>query len=253
MNSKNKIGKQVVAILTVIICIVFAGCARSNTEETTTAVSGDLDEENNDQGDSSYEGIPVTDGEAFTYEETDGGMKITGYSEDYGLEVVIPSEIEGKTVAAIGEKAFASCDNIVSITMPDKVTEIGEFAFAWCSNLETVTLSNGLASIGANAFLFDVALSEISIPEGVTSIETCTFSQCTYLKTVVFPDSLTTIGEKAFNECTRLDELTVSPNVTSIADDAFENCKSTSWYTVLGSYVDEYATNHGILHVGTSE
>lgn len=46
-----------------------------------------------------------------------------------GGNIVIPSEIEGKKVTAIGKSAFYGCENITGITLPETVTSIGRYAF----------------------------------------------------------------------------------------------------------------------------
>ena len=45
------------------------------------------------------------------------------------LDLVVPSELRGKKVVAIGEKAFAYCESLSSISFPDGVTTIGASAF----------------------------------------------------------------------------------------------------------------------------
>ena len=69
-----------------------------------------------------------TDAKYFAYEEVEGGISITGYSIEGGLDVVIPSNINGKQVVAIGNTAF--CFNkLTSVTIPSSVTSIGSSAF----------------------------------------------------------------------------------------------------------------------------
>ena len=69
-----------------------------------------------------------TDAKYFAYEDVEGGISITGYSIEGGLDVVIPSNINGKQVVAIGNTAF--CFNkLTSVTIPSSVTSIGSSAF----------------------------------------------------------------------------------------------------------------------------
>ena len=49
-----------------------------------------------------------TDAKYFAYEDVEGGISITGYSIEGGLDVVIPSNINGKKVVAIGDVAFTT-------------------------------------------------------------------------------------------------------------------------------------------------
>ncbi|MGK0292863.1 MAG: reprolysin-like metallopeptidase [Pseudomonadales bacterium] len=65
-------------------------------------------------------------------------------------DLVIPETINGVTVTAIGDGAFAA-SNIVSVTIPNSVTSIGDYAFL-TNNLTSVTFSDSVTVIGKNAF-----------------------------------------------------------------------------------------------------
>ena len=70
--------------------------------------------------------------------------------------VDIPESVDlnGETysVTSIGERAFASCTGLTSVTIPNSVTSIGAVAFGWCSNLTSVIIPNSVTSIGEQAF-----------------------------------------------------------------------------------------------------
>ncbi|MCM1509050.1 MAG: leucine-rich repeat domain-containing protein, partial [Ruminococcus flavefaciens] len=97
-------------------------------------------------------------------------IRITKY---YGseTELDIPSSIDGKTVVSIGQSAFYDCNNLLSVTIPDGVTEIGSYAFLFCESLKSVTIPNSLISIGEKAFCGCESLKNITIPESVTEID----------------------------------------------------------------------------------
>ena len=52
--------------------------------------------------------------------------------------LVIPAEIEGYVVTAIGDEAFYNCTGLTSVTIPSSVTAIGFSAFGACSQLTEV-------------------------------------------------------------------------------------------------------------------
>lgn len=64
----------------------------------------------------------------YTVNEDGNSVTITKYTGK-GEEVNIPSEIEGKKVVSIGEKAFMGCSSLTSVTIPDSVTSIGCYTF----------------------------------------------------------------------------------------------------------------------------
>ena len=79
-----------------------------------------------------------------------GTIIITGYNIEGGLDVVIPSEIDGKKVTAIGASAFES-KGITSVIIPNTITSIGERAFRY-NKLTSVIIPSSVTSIGYSAF-----------------------------------------------------------------------------------------------------
>jgi hypothetical protein len=68
------------------------------------------------------------------------------YSCNNLISVTIPS-----SATTIGDGAFYSCKNLVSVTIPSSITTIGNYAFYWCHNLTSVTLSRRTI-VGKDAF-----------------------------------------------------------------------------------------------------
>ncbi|MCL2679452.1 MAG: leucine-rich repeat domain-containing protein, partial [Dehalococcoidia bacterium] len=133
----------------------------------------------------------------FLYTNNGTSVTITKY---IGLDsdVVIPREIEGKSVTNIGEGAFKGCGNLTSLVMPDSVTRIGKGAFSFCSGLTSITIPQGVVSIGDEAFSLCSGLTSITIPQGVVSIGDEAFRGCSSLTMVSILGSSTSIGYGAF-------------------------------------------------------
>ena len=87
---------------------------------------------------------------AFQYTVESGNAVITSY-RGTSLHVTIPSSIAGFPVTRIEDNAFRATP-IVSVTVPDSLTEIGWFAFADCPNLASATLPATLQAIDYGAF-----------------------------------------------------------------------------------------------------
>ena len=66
--------------------------------------------------------------------------------------IVLPESYKGKPVTAIENGAFSGNSNLISIKIPNSVTNIGERAFANCSNLASVELPNSVTSIRERTF-----------------------------------------------------------------------------------------------------
>lgn len=146
-------------------------------------------------------------------------------------------------ITAIGQQAFAWCEILESVTLPEGLTSIGIMAFYSCYALSECDLPSTLTAIGKQAF-DSSGLTSITIPGGVRTITSSAFNMCAQLKTVVmeegveviengvfangrnlisvtFPESLTTIGETAFVYCDKLPEVTFPKGITSLGKQAF--------------------------------
>ena len=141
----------------------------------------------------------------------DGTVRIDEYEGD-DEKVVIPSQIDGKSVTVIGDNSFQFSE-ITSITIPDSVTAIGACAFASCPLLTSINLPDSVTEIGEMAFLDCTSLISINIPDSVTLISGCAFAGCTSLTLINIPESVTKICDSAFTNCTSLTSITVSGSV----------------------------------------
>ena len=127
-------------------------------------------------------------------------------------------------LASIGSFAFANCNALISITIPNSVTSIVDHAFARCTSLNSINIPEKVTSIGSNAFSGCSALTSITIPNSVTSIGEGAFSSCSSLTSIDIPNSLTSIEKNAFNGCSSLTSITIPNSVISIGNYAFSNC-----------------------------
>lgn len=145
------------------------------------------------------------------------------------VSIIIPD-----SVTEIGSSTFEGCANLESVNIPDGVTSIGDNAFSGCYSLASITIPNSVTSIGAGVFQSCRSLTSITIPDSVTSIGDSAFSS-TNLTNVTIPDSVTSIGRFVFNGCTKLTNITIPNSVTSIGGGAFESCKSLASITIPDS------------------
>lgn len=115
---------------------------------------------------------PVTTDYTYT-ENEDGTVTITSYTGQ-AEELVIPDEIDGKTVSAIGSGIFSPLNGgnstVKKITVPASVKTIGEEAFACATALEEVYIEDGVTEIGELAFSGCMNLKKITIPKSVEKI-----------------------------------------------------------------------------------
>lgn len=163
-------------------------------------------------------------------------------------------------VILIGGYAFAGCENLENVTIPDSAQSIQVHAFSDCSGLSSITIPAGVEGISDYAFTGCTGLTNISvdeeneyyssldgvlftkekdlliqypvgntrtsytIPDGVTSIFGAAFLSCRSLESVIIPDSVTDIGCETFSQCIALTEITLPNNLTYIPFGTFSGC-----------------------------
>ena len=158
-----------------------------------------------------------TDAKYFAYEDVEGGISITGYSIEGGLDVVIPSNINGKQVVSIGNDAFTTRGVTPTGISTNKIEYNIQPLHSKKYNYEVVPLKGSLVGLG---------ITSVTIPNSVTSIGKSAFSS-NQLTSVTIPNSVTSIGDSAFSS-NQLTSVTIPDSVTSIGDGAFYKNKSNS-------------------------
>ena len=197
---------------------------------------------------------------------------------DYSGNIVIPESVKMAnntyTVIGIGERAFAQCKNLTSVTISNTVTDIGEMAFEGC-NLSSIAIPKSVMIIGWDAFNGCRDLTSITIDSDAdiseadleftkngiwyhilskTSVEiaenwdytdeteNAVFSY--YSGDIVIPESVemsnntyvvTGIGENAFYGGHDITSITIPNSVTTIEEDAFQECSGLTSITLPSS------------------
>ena len=160
--------------------------------------------------------------------EDEFGVK---YSKDWKRLLKADNDLDGvysikKGVKIIGKRAFAFCNFLTNIIIPESVTNIGEHAFSECHSLKSINIPDSVTRIGYSAFKSCGCLTSISIPPSVTTIEDGTFLGCDSLRNINIPDTVTRIGRSAFEDCDSLTSINIPPSLTTIEDGTFLCCHS---------------------------
>ncbi len=85
--------------------------------------------------------IPIIGSVNYTFDVNSDGKSctITGVTDFSGRELILPDTLDGHTVTAIGEKAFANRPGITTVYIPKSITKLESKALSGCSSLTNIT------------------------------------------------------------------------------------------------------------------
>ena len=170
------------------------------------------------------------------------GFEAFAYCESL-MSITIPD-----SVTHIGFDAFYYCIGLVSITIPDSVIEIGDMTFYYCYSLTSITVDedneyyksidgNLYTKDGKNLIQYAIGKTDTSftIPDSVTVIGYGAFAHCDSLTGVTLGNRVTSISSYAFFWCDSLTSVVIPDSVTEIGDNAFDDCRSLTDVYYTGS------------------
>lgn len=187
--------------------------------------------------------------------EGDGGYRYNNYEGD----IVIPAEVNGYTVVAIDDYAFAretlkdSERCISSISIPATVKTIGEWAFYRCELLKSITIPASVERIGSKAFsgsgietftiedgdkALTVGSSGFTVGSALSCMDNC---RTMYVGRDINPEGTTLYTDywPTFSGCENITDLTYGPKVTRIMASECSRSKSIKRVKFLGDLVTE--------------
>ena len=137
--------------------------------------------------------------------------------------VVIPRQIDGKPVTAVGEAAFYGCSQITSLQIPNSVSNIGYKAFSGCSAITTLSIPSSVTNMDAAAFRDCLSLQTLSLHGPATIVEDAV-RELPALGSIEFGKSVRTIKAGAVVECPNLASLSIPGDVVLVEPGAFVEC-----------------------------
>lgn len=146
--------------------------------------------------------------------------------------ITLPDSCDGNDYK-IRKYAFYDRDDLVSVVIPDSVTEIGAYAFNYCFRLERVEIGDGVSAVGDFAF-----------------------SNCLSLRSVILGKSIIHIGREAFKGCYKLVEvynlskLLITPDPE---DDGGVGTYALGVYESLDEESKQFITDDGFMFFADEE
>ncbi|MCM1054503.1 MAG: leucine-rich repeat domain-containing protein [Bacteroides sp.] len=245
---------------------VFSGCTALTTIElplNTTRVSEEAFKDcvnltyivAPDRCNYTFDGDEFVNATYFKYRLKGSGVEITYARPGKNIHhLVVPREIAGYPVVAIGDNAFSpeyssyaralsddGEDGLVSVVLPDTVTAIGKEAYKDNVQLQRIVFEGRVTTIGDSAFENCVALVEAALPDSVVSIGNRAFYNCVSLRTIPLYEGLETIGSQAFEGCSFDRSVIIVPStVREMGENAFGSVANTAVIAISEGLAENY-------------
>ena len=209
-------------------------------------------------------------------ENQDGSVTITEIRGDVSDVLMLPSQLGGKPVSAIGPGVLAGDEgdgvvpSIKTLIVPEGLRRIGEDSFSRCPYLAKIVLPKSLEEIGEGAFTAgadslpfnnykwkdyeNFGVREIKVADGNESFGVkdgvlvdrkngVAVVCCVSVTSVSLPEEICEIGEHCFAYCQSLSTIWFPSSLQTIGKEAFLFCRQLKALDFSGTSLSEIGKN----------
>ncbi len=193
---------RAVLLLTISLIMIFASCPLTSVSAAE---------------------FNVKDGVLFSYNGKAQSLTIPSdvyYIADSAFENnASVTSVNLNNVSVIGNKAFANCTSLKTLTGADNVSSCGAYAFFNTPFIESYSTKS---LVLGNVLVHSGETGDVVINSGVVSVAPYAFADQKGVTSVFVSDTVASIGEGAFYNCTSLRNVTIGKQVSYIGAFAFE-------------------------------
>lgn len=127
----------------------------------------------------------------------------------------------------VQSKAFLGCSDLHTVLLSGQLDTIGAEAFAECENLTRLSLPDSVSLIDTKAFT-KTGLGEFIAPASLSAVDSGAFAHCENLRRADFSkvDEMVHIWYDVFEDCKALQEVILPKSIRKVGGRIFHDCPS---------------------------
>lgn len=149
----------------------------------------------------------------------------------------------------VSDYMFYNCKQLINLILPENTTDIEGYAFADCDRLSVISIPDGVKSFGVQSFRNDISLLRIPMPSGLIYIKDYAFIGCNGISEITIPASVTDIGDGIVKGCQNISKINVAEGNNHFASE--DGVLYTSNFDELLIFPVNYESNSYIVKDGT--
>ena len=237
--------KTLILMLTLCLAGMLTACGTSSAQPANISLTDTLSESTtgNPQTEQPIVASDLKPSEGLEFESNgDGTCTLVGIGICKDADLVVPTENpDGEKLTVIEKYAFASLENVNSITLLNGSYEVEEQAFQY-GEMKEVRIIGGAPIIGDSAFSACEDLTHITFQDCNVQLGEYAFWGCGKDAEVVFTNCTGTVDKYAF-QYSDLASLSIDQCDLTIEESAFASCEALTTITFQNSTLTagEYA------------
>ena len=149
----------------------------------------------------------------------------------------------------VSDYMFYNCKQLINLMLPENTTDIEGYAFADCDRLSVISIPDGVKSFGVRSFRNDISLLRIPMPSSLIYIKDYAFIGCNGISEITIPASVTDIGDGIVKGCQNISKINVAEGNNHFASE--DGVLYTSNFDKLLIFPVNYESNSYIVKDGT--